>query len=1515
MKKTYSFLSEPQTLAPGLNPKWRRLGAAFLFCFSLTQLAAAQSKIWDKTIGSNNSESLNAAIPTRDGGSLLAGTIRMGSYELTYKEEIIKVGADGSKIWSKGLDDPSFHVTAIQEVAEGGYLVGGNVYTQGKYDCRIIKLQEDGTQVWVKTFGRKYDDDLSAILQTQDGGFILGGSAIVGKDNYGYPVNDYWAVKLDASGNKVWDKTFGGSNDDKLESIQQTTDGGYILGGSSKSGVSGAKTQSSKGDYDYWILKLKADGTPAWDKTLGGDFTDELIAVKQSNDGSFILGGSSLSRKTGDKSAYITGTWLVKLNAAGNKVWDKTIPNDLGDGNHSGLRTIQATTDRGYLLGLTSSAEIGGIKSEANRGYADYWLIKLKADGTQLWDKTIGSLNGDNLIAAYQTKDGNYLLAGTSGSNIGFEKTENSHQAKYFAGYDDDYWLVKLDNNIRQNQTLSFAPLKTQPYTQQPLTLQAQAGSGLPVSYQVISGAATVKGNKLTLTGPGEVVIKARQTGNATYNAIEVAQSFVATLVSKQQDQSFGGSQSETLTALLATPDGGYLAGGMSDSEATGTKSQAGKGKYDYWVVKTDNTGKKVWDKAFGGNQSDRLTTMVATPDGGYLLGGTSTTGISGDKSQTGKGKEDYWLIKIDAKGTKQWDKSFGGPEKDSLATIITTPKGYLLGGTSASGVSGDKSQAGKGATDYWILEIDGNGNKLWDKTFGGSGSDHLAALLATPDGYLVGGSSASGISGDKGQAQRGSKDYWVLRIRKDGTKIWEKTYGGLKNNSASFGKGISLLQGLVATPDGGFLLAGTSNASKGGERSEGRQGASEEDDYETHYISDYWVVKIDGQGTKAWDNFYGSIEADYFYGGGFSTLSRVAALPEGGYLLGGSTDGSGGDISEAYQAGNNYWLVKINEQGKKIGDKIIGGTANDYLSALVPAPDGSYLLGGTSVSKIGLDKSTASEGGTNYWVVQVQANAESRPNEPGATAWDMRYGGSGRDNFTTLIKTTDGGYLSGGYTNSGISGDKGQRGQGKNDYWIVKSDKNGKKLWDKSFGGSQDDFLNQVISTQDGGYLLAGSSFSNNSGDKSQASRGGRDYWVVKIDALGNKQWDKRFGGSGNDELKQVLRLASGEYVLAGYSDSPVSGDKSQPSQGRNDYWLVKISAQGNKVWDKRYGGSANDNLASFTLTATNGFILGGTSSSGISGDKTQASWGEEDFWLIRVDAQGNKIWDKRYGGNYADVLTTVGMNREYSPQTNEDGDYYVGGYSSSQVSGDKKQANKGGSDYWFLQIKSNGNLVRENSYGFGGKDELQSVVQTKQGDYLLAGTLNVHSGAVADGPNGSEYWAVRINAVGTQQYGRTFGGSGPEELRAMVLTEDGGFVLGGKSDSGVSGDRTQLSQGSTDYWLIKVNPESSNPVAARVALQPETGSQVQAVQVQAYPNPFQQKATIRFTLPHMQAASLKVYDSQGREVATLFNGEVKANQPYEVEWKAYNQAAGLYILQLQTPTGKQQQKLLLIK
>jgi hypothetical protein len=416
---------------------------------------------------------------------------------------------------------------------------------------------------------------------------------------------------------------------------------------------------------------------------------------------------------------------------------------------------------------------------------------------------------------------------------------------------------------------------------------------------------------------------------------------------------------------------------------------------------------------------------------------------------------------------------------------------------------------------------------------------------------------------------------------------------------------------------------------------------------------------------------------------------------------------------------------------------------------------------------------------------------------------WDKTLGGSGWDELTSLEQTSDGGYILGGHSYSGISGDKSQDPMGDYDYWVVKLDAAGNKVWDKTFGGSSEEALCSLQQTSDGGYILGGYSTSGISGDKSQASQGGMDYWVVKLDAAGNKTWDKAFGGSNSEELFSLQQTSDGGYILGGSSNSNISGDKSQVNQGGMDYWVVKLDAAGSKTWDKTLGGSGWDELYSIQQTSDGGYILGGFSESSLGGDKSQASQGESDFWVVKLDAAGNKTWDKTLGGNRLDSFTDL--------QQTSDGGYILGGYSNSNISGDKSQVNQGIYDYWVVKLDAAGSKTWDKTFGGSGFDLLYSLQQTTDGGYILGGRSNSNiSGDKSQASQGySDYWVVKLDAAGNKTWDKAFGGNDNDELHSLQQTSDGGYILGGYSLSGISGDKSQANQGNRDYWVVKLDAE----------------------------------------------------------------------------------------------------------
>ena len=295
--------------------------------------------------------------------------------------------------------------------------------------------------------------------------------------------------------------------------------------------------------------------------------------------------------------------------------------------------------------------------------------------------------------------------------------------------------------------------------------------------------------------------------------------------------------------------------------------------------------------------------------------------------------------------------------------------------------------------------------------------------------------------------------------------------------------------------------------------------------------------------------------------------------------------------------------------------------------------------------------------------LLAIPANAQSIL----VKQWDKVFGGDSDDRMFVQVPLVDGGYLLAGDSRSSLSGDRSEWGRGQEDFWVVKIDAYGNKVWDKTYGGLFADILRAVVPTPDGGYLLAGYSQSNIYAEKSQNSRGQNDFWVLKIDANGSKLWDKTYGGSGDDRLMSAVLTPDGGFLLGGDSNSGISGERTESSRGSTDYWVVRISSVGTKLWDRTYGGTDADMLASIQITSAGHYYLCGYSFSNISGQKTQNSKGSSDYWVVKIDALGTKVWDKTIGGNSLEFLwkSAIGLNDEL----------VAGGFSYSNISGDKSE------------------------------------------------------------------------------------------------------------------------------------------------------------------------------------------------------------------------------------------------
>lgn len=433
---------------------------------------------------------------------------------------------------------------------------------------------------------------------------------------------------------------------------------------------------------------------------------------------------------------------------------------------------------------------------------------------------------------------------------------------------------------------------------------------------------------------------------------------------------------------------------------------------------------------------------------------------------------------------------------------------------------------------------------------------------------------------------------------------------------------------------------------------------------------------------------------------------------------------------------------------------------------------------------------------------------------------WENTIGGTIDDYGYVIRQTFDGGYFIAGTANSNISGDKTANNiNGTYDIWVLKLDASGNIEWQKTIGGTNDDgpygYGGDAEQTSDGGYIVGVSSKSDISGNKTEPCYGGffyGDYWIIKLDNIGNIEWQNTIGGYGDDRFISIRQTADGGYLAGGYSNSSASYDKIENCLGGYDYWVVKLDTSGNILWQNTIGGGSDDFLTGLTLTSDNGSILTGTSISDISADKNENSIGGYDYWIVKLDSVGNIEWQNDLGGSGFE-------NGCYGVEA-EDGGFLIGGVSSSEISGDKTEGNigePGPSDFWIIKLDEIGNIEWQNTIGTEQQDQLSAMHISKDNAFIIGGSTTGGFSVDKTEPNygGYDYWVLKIDSVGNIIWQNTIGGWGADNLTNIEVNADSSVALIGYSNSPASIDKTEnyIAEAGygphIDYWIVKLSRE----------------------------------------------------------------------------------------------------------
>ena len=408
---------------------------------------------------------------------------------------------------------------------------------------------------------------------------------------------------------------------------------------------------------------------------------------------------------------------------------------------------------------------------------------------------------------------------------------------------------------------------------------------------------------------------------------------------------------------------------------------------------------------------------------------------------------------------------------------------------------------------------------------------------------------------------------------------------------------------------------------------------------------------------------------------------------------------------------------------------------------------------------------------------------------------WQKCLGGSKDDYANSVQQTFDGGYIIAGKSLS-LNGDvSGHHGSSVTfDYWVVKLNADGSLQWQNSLGGTNSDNASSIQQTSDSGFIVAGTSISND-GDVS-GNHGYFDYWIVKLDVDGNLVWQKSLGGIDDDEATSIQQTSDGGFIVAGFSSSnggDVSGHHATSST--YDYWIVRLDPDGNIIWQKSLGGNKNDFAYSIQQTSDAGFIVAGYSES--NGGNVSGNHGDEDYWIVKLNAGGNIEWQRSLGGSADDEAFAI-------RETSDEG-FVVAGYSFSNdndVSG-----NHGDNDYWVVKLNAGGNPEWQESLGGSGPEYANSIEETSDGGFVVAGYSYSNNGDVSGNHGSYDYWIVKLDVFGNLVWQECLGGSSSDFAFAIRQTNEGGFIIAGRSDSN-NGD-VSGSNGNDDYWIVKLAPD----------------------------------------------------------------------------------------------------------
>ncbi|HAO08617.1 MAG TPA: secretion protein [Chryseobacterium sp.] len=479
---------------------------------------------------------------------------------------------------------------------------------------------------------------------------------------------------------------------------------------------------------------------------------------------------------------------------------------------------------------------------------------------------------------------------------------------------------------------------------------------------------------------------------------------------------------------------------------------------------------------------------------------------------------------------------------------------------------------------------------------------------------------------------------------------------------------------------------------------------------------------------------------------------------------------------------------------------------------------------------------------------------------------WQKDIRSSTQDFLSQVTTTIDQQYL---ITGSSIRPDNNQPASDNKkqnngyDFHLVKLNQQGEEVWEKYFSGKNHDFLSATVNTQEGGFLLAGTSYSGKGLDKKEDSRGGSDFWLIRINEFGDELWQKTIGSTADEEARAVIQTTDFGFFVAGNVQNSTKG------YGSKDVLVVRLDKNGKELSQLVLGGKGLDEVEKMIPTKDGGALLGVYSRSGaLTGSgkteagssktinyqpKTSNNFGEGDYWIVKLSKDGKVEWEKNFGGKGDDHLRTLALTST---------GYLIGGESRSERSGNKSVGIEEGTDLWLISIDERGEELWQKSYSFKNRDVLMgmSVIAGKQEDGggkskgILLGGYTQAEGRIEN--DDETFWMLYLDQNGNEQWRKHVKGESrkkEERLSDIKLNRDGSIVLAGTSAEEL---------GKENWKIVKLGDKQVDQL-------------IEKQDIRIYPNPVTDYVYVELGFEGLREgafeAEIAVYDMGGRKLETV--------------------------------------------